>query len=133
MSVPTNQKLLIISGDVSTRRQIADLAEQWFTIHSTPDAQQALSFVASDASVAVVVADHSSGRTSGVAILERVRTIRDDVRRVLIAETDDFASLIVGLHSGAIEQLVHKPINSQALFQAIQPGVRTDKKKKLSA
>jgi DNA-binding response OmpR family regulator len=121
MAAYPNQKILVISSDVKLRRQVSDIAKEWFAVLSTADEREGLSRILSDARVTCVVTDHTTAHSNGVAVLEKVRASRPAARRVLLAEADDFASLIVGLHSGAIEYLVHKPISPVELRAALQP------------
>ena len=58
---------------------------------------------------------------NGLQILETARSMPPDVRRVMLTNYSDLASLVNGLHSGAIEHLVQKPANDAELVLAVAP------------
>jgi ActR/RegA family two-component response regulator len=47
--------------------------------------------------------------------------MRPDARRVLLTTYNDLASIVQGLHSGAIDRLVQKPFTPADLMLAIMP------------
>lgn len=80
-----------------------------------------LSWLEQFADVAVVATEHVLQTSSGVALLETARTMRPRARRVLMTSYHDLASIVGGLHSGAIERLVSKPFSHAELLNAVLP------------
>ena len=54
-------------------------------------------------------------------MLETAQRHAPDARRVLLTTYHDLASIVDGLHSGAIEKLVQKPFTVGELLSAILP------------
>ena len=49
-----------------------------------------------------------------------IDTLRPDVRRVMMTGHPDLSGIIQGLHSGAIDRLVHKPFTRDELLSAVR-------------
>ena len=69
----------------------------------------------------VVITEHVLRTATGVSLLESARTMRPAARRVLLTTYHDLASIVAGLHSGAIDRLVSKPFTVAELLHAILP------------
>jgi len=113
--------LLALDGDESVLRNIAGISGPHFETLTTRDPKRFMGWVSSYTNVAVVVTEHVLETAAGVALLEQVRMMRPSAKRVLLTTYHDLASIVQGIHSGAIDVLVQKPFTEVELLTAIRP------------
>ncbi|HSZ55371.1 MAG TPA: response regulator [Tepidisphaeraceae bacterium] len=116
-------KLLALDEDDSTLGQIARVASGHYSVMQLKSPSRALGLLEADPSIEVFVTEHVMRFGNGVELLETVRTMRPEVRRVMLTNYSDLAGIVLGLHSGAIQQLVQKPAGDLELLHAISPAV----------
>ena len=116
-------KLLALDEDESTLGQIARVASGHYSVMQLKSPSRALGLLEADPSIEVFVTEHVMRFGNGVELLETVRTMRPEVRRVMLTNYSDLAGIVLGLHSGAIQQLVQKPAGDLELLHAISPAV----------
>lgn len=113
--------LIALDGDDAVLRAIAQAAAPHYQAMTTTDPRRFLAWVENTPRVGAVVTEHVLRTASGVALLKTARTMRPDARRVLLTTYHDLASIVDGLHSGAIEHMVAKPFTAAELLAAILP------------
>jgi DNA-binding NarL/FixJ family response regulator len=69
--------------------------------------------------VAVLMVEQTTTHGSSIELLKLIQFIRPSIRRVLLANPDQLAEIIEGLHCGALERIVYKPIREDDLLAAI--------------
>jgi two-component system response regulator RegA len=116
-------KLLALDEDDSALAQIARVASGYYSVMQLKSPSRALGLLEADPSIEVFVTEHVMRFGNGVELLETVRTMRPEVRRVMLTNYSDLAGIVLGLHSGAIQQLVQKPAGDLELLHAISPAV----------
>lgn len=109
----------MLDEDAQALREIEQMASAWFNVITTRSPQKALTTLHSDASVAVLLTEQTLGKTSGLTVLRAAQTLRPAVRRVLMATAGQLALIIEGLHCGAVERVVYKPVRSHDLAAAL--------------
>jgi FixJ family two-component response regulator len=77
--------------------------------------------IESDPHIGAIITEQVMRSGDGVQLLETVRTLRPQVRRIVLTTYTDLAAIIHGLHSGAIQALVQKPIVDSELLAAVCP------------
>lgn len=116
-------KLIALDHDVSSLREIAATLTPWFDVLRFREPMKVMALVQSDdsSSIGAIVTEQVLPQASGVDLLESIRSLRPQIRRVLVSGYGDLASVIGGLHSGAIQALVHKPFSRATLLAAVLP------------
>ena len=114
--------LIALDGDEAVLRTIARAAAPYYQALVTRDARRFIAWLENTPGVAAILTEHVLQNASGVALLQSARTMRPKARRVLLTTYHDLASIVDGLHSGAIEHLVQKPFTPAELLQAIIPS-----------
>ena len=117
----SKHRLLALDGDDAVLKTISKIASPHFQVLVTRDPRTLLGWVENFKDVEVVVTEHVLQTSHGVSLLETVRTMRPDARRVLLTTYHDLASIVAGLHSGAIQQMVQKPFQPEELLSAVLP------------
>lgn len=118
--------LLALDGDDAVTKSISRIVAPYYQVLTTRDPRRLLAWLENTKNIAAVVTEHVLRTASGVALLESARTMRPNARRVLLTTYHDLASIVDGLHSGAIERLVQKPFTATELLAAILPEAQAD-------
>ena len=118
---PAKPRLLALDGDDAVLRVVSEFGCAYYTVHATRSARTLLAWMNTYEDVAVVLTEHVLAAAAGVALLETARTMRPGARRVLMTTYHDLASIVHGLHSGAIQKLIQKPFTPKELLAAILP------------
>ena len=113
--------LLALDEDESVLHLISKVASPHFHVLVTRDPRRWLGWLENYPRVAVVLTEHVLRTSNGVSLLETARTMRPAARRVLLTTYGDLAGIVAGLHSGAIERLVQKPLGPEELLRGIMP------------
>ena len=113
--------LIVLDGDDAVLKTVARIAGAYYHVRATRDSRTLLGWMQELALVEVIVTEHVLRTASGVSLLETARSCRPNARRVLMTTYHDLASIVAGLHSGAIERLVPKPFTPAEFLAAILP------------
>jgi len=116
------RKLVVLDADRRTLHDVCDVAKQWYDVLPTHDVRMAMAWLQNDRDVSVFVTEQVDHAFEGSSLLEKVRTLHPKVRRIVLTNYSDLSRLIEGLHNGAIERLVRKPIDRQEFLAAIAPS-----------
>ncbi|HSV29338.1 MAG TPA: response regulator [Candidatus Omnitrophota bacterium] len=115
-------RIIALAGATETVAAIRAIAAPFFDVLGTGDVRRALGWLKAHGDVAAVVADHRLTDASGVTLLAAVQQRWPAVQRVLLADIEDMAQVIAGLHCGAVQHVMHKPLQARELLQIIRPG-----------
>jgi ActR/RegA family two-component response regulator len=66
-----------------------------------------------------VMVDMSVVQVDAIKLLDSARGIRSSVRRILLTDFCDLNIIVQGLHTGAIERIVYKPIYAPEVLGAL--------------
>jgi DNA-binding NtrC family response regulator len=113
------QTLIALDDDVQTLDAVNEIAATRFKVVTTRNPQKALAVVRDEASSAVLIVALRLRGTTALAVLRAAQTLRPNIRRVVMAGPGNLAELIEGLHSGAVERIIYKPIRTAELLAAI--------------
>jgi two-component system response regulator RegA len=114
-------KLLALDEDEASLGQIARVVAGYYSVMQLKSPSRAIGLLEADPSIEVFVTEQVMRFGNGVELLETVRTMRPDVRRVILTNYSDLAGIVLGLHSGAIQHIVQKPAGDLELLHAIAP------------
>ena len=115
------RKLIVLDADQPVRTEVERIARSWYDVLSTAEPRQAKAWLTAHADIAVFVTDHTAQQFEGKSLLEQTKTEFPDIRRVVLTSYSDLSMLVHGLHNGAIQKLVQKPIDRNELAGAIVP------------
>jgi len=114
-------KLIALDQDDTVLRQVSRVFGGTFLVVQVRNPSRAIGLLDIDASIRAIVTEQVMRTADGVELLETVRTRRPDIRRVMLTTYTDLASIVAGIHSGAIQCLVQKPASDSELFAAVCP------------
>ena len=118
-SPTTKRKLVLLETDAVTVARVRRIAGALYDVCVEQQADRAEERVITDPSVAVLIAGASGDGSSAISVLERIRSARPDVLRVMLASPGHLGAVVQGLHSGAVERPAQKPVDDQELFTAL--------------
>lgn len=114
-------KLIALDQDDNVLRQVSRVFGGTFLVVQVRNPSRAIGLLDIDPNVRAIVTEQVMRSADGAELLETARTLRPDVRRVMLTTYTDLASIVAGIHSGAIQCLVQKPATDHELFAAICP------------
>lgn len=115
-----SQSILAVDDDVRTLDRISMILDSTHVVLATSDLNRALNWLRNDTTVSAVVVGQNLRAGKGADLLQAAQKLRPDARRILIACYSDLAHFVDGLHSGAIERTISKPIDASELLGLIR-------------
>lgn len=118
-SIP--RKLIVLDGDDDLALQAKRVFGGWLFVVPVRNPCRAIGMLEVDPSIQAIITEQVMRGANGVDLLDSIRTMRPDVRRVMLTSYSDLASIVGGLHSGAIQCLIQKPVTDAELLTAVCP------------
>jgi DNA-binding NtrC family response regulator len=116
--------LLALDNDDTVLRQIARVLAGQFHVLQVRQPLRAIGMLEAQRDIRVFITEQVMSTADGVELLETARTLRPDVRRIMLTTYTDLAAIVGGLHSGAVERLVQKPVSDAELLAVVCPELR---------
>jgi ActR/RegA family two-component response regulator len=116
-------KLLVLDQDENVLRQVGRVFGGYFVVVPVHTPHRAMGLLEGDPHIRVMITEQVMRAAQGVDLLEAVRARWPEVRRVMLTTYTDLASIVTGLHSGAVQVLVQKPASDDELLKAVCPEV----------
>lgn len=118
MSHPS-PKLIALDSNQEVLQAIVAVASPGFEVMKTSDLHRAMQWLEAEKEIAVVVAELLLSDGSGLELLMKAQKFQPSARRVLLTSFSELAPIIEGIHSGAIQLFVQKPLKAAELAAAI--------------
>jgi DNA-binding NtrC family response regulator len=115
-----SQSIVAVDNDVRTLDRIRTILEGTHTVWATADAKRALAWLQNDPTVIAVLVGHDLNGGQALGLLDAARNVRPEARRILIANYSDLANFVEGLHTGAIQRTISKPIDAAELMGLVR-------------
>lgn len=118
---PESPRVLIVDDEPDTCR-LLEMALQPVacTIRSAHSGKDALELLRKEKRVALVISDLYMPEMDGIRLLERVRQLSPDTRRILLTGQPDLRTALDALDRGVISRLVTKPWDMKKLQKTVQ-------------
>jgi DNA-binding NarL/FixJ family response regulator len=125
------QKVALRSHDGQTVRELRQILSAWCEMHQVADLKSIetlsnesispLTLIVEPAAALPTASPVTSGPNHEVIrFLASVRQRFPAMRRIVISDLQDLSATIHGLHSGAIDALLHRPFDSVSIFAALR-------------
>jgi DNA-binding NtrC family response regulator len=117
-------KLATMCNELSTVRAITAAVSSGFELALAGDAQTLQHILSKDPTPVAVMIDIATVQVDAIKMLETVRKECPAARRILLTDFCDLRIIVQGLHTGAIQRIVYKPIYQPELLGAlgVQPA-----------
>ena len=118
-------RLAIFCNELASIRCITDAASRHFELIWTQDAKSLRMAVEKEPAPTAVLVDNALAKNAAIDLLEQVRQARPDTARILLTDYCDLSLIVAGLHTGAVQKIVYKPIHPAELLSAVGPPALT--------
>ena len=116
-------KLLALDNDDEVLQQIARVIGGYYLVLQVRNPRRAMGLLEIDPDIRVFITEQVMRSADGVELLASVRSMRPDVRRIMLTTYTDLAAIVAGLHSGAVQCLVQKPVSDSELLGTVCPEI----------
>lgn len=129
------RKLVLLDSDEAAARQVSRVFGGAFIVIHVQNPRTVIGLLETDDAITGVITEQVLRCGAGLELLETVRSFRPKVRRVMLTSYSDMAAIVGGIHSGAIQSLLHKPAGDTELLTAMCPELaeRAAARRKASA
>ncbi|HTW93762.1 MAG TPA: response regulator [Tepidisphaeraceae bacterium] len=119
MTQGNRSKLVVLDQNMKVLYEISRVANPWMEPIVTSDPKEAMAHLEKDKEIKVFLTEQVLSNASGISLLDSIRSMRPDVRRVLMSDAAELRPIIEGLHSGTIGRLLYKPFQPSELLAAL--------------
>ena len=111
--------IILLLDDDALTRHITRLLGSAYVVAGARNARGAVAMIERDPQIAAVITEQAAGSGDAVESLEAIRLAHPQVRRIMLTSYNNLASIVHGLHSGAVQALVQKPVANEDLLAAL--------------
>lgn len=119
----SRRKIILLDGDDKIARQVSHVFGGTFHVVHVQNPRTVIGLMETDPTIIAVITEQVLRSGTGTDLLETVRSFRPQVRRVMLTGYSDLPAIVAGLHSGAVQSLLHKPAGDAELLMAVCPEV----------
>lgn len=112
-------KIVVLCVDLASVRAINAALCKTCDLVWAREAKGVLRLSGDDIAPAAVIIDNSVPQLNAIELLQNVHSSRKDVRRILVSDYCDLGLIVQGLHTGAVQSIVYKPIHAAELTAAV--------------
>jgi DNA-binding NarL/FixJ family response regulator len=112
-------RLVVLCVELASVRAITAAFHQTHDIAWACDANGAVALAIQEPAPIAVLVDNSVPQVPALEILKSVQDSCASARRILISDYCDLSLIVQGLHTGAVERIVYKPIEARELAAAL--------------
>jgi ActR/RegA family two-component response regulator len=116
---PKRNRLTVLCTDLASIRAITEGTSRFFDLLWTRDLNGLMVSLKADPTPVAAIVDHAVAHDKSIDLLNAIRTTFPRVRRILVSDYCDLGLIVQGLHTGAVERIVYKPIHAPELLGAI--------------
>jgi DNA-binding NtrC family response regulator len=109
-------------GILTALRQLIELSEETYQLHTFDKPREALSFVR-DNEVDLVLSDFLMPGMDGMELLHEVRVLRPEVTRIILTGYADKENAIRGVNEARLYALLEKPFDNNDLLIKLRNGL----------
>jgi response regulator RpfG family c-di-GMP phosphodiesterase len=112
-------KLAIFCTDFTTIRTVTASVSSVIELLWSRDAR-GLKDIADDTNdLAAVLVDITAAQDDAIQVLQSIKSLRPQVRRILLTDYCDLSIIVRGLHTAAVQTIVYKPLHVPELLAAV--------------
>jgi DNA-binding NtrC family response regulator len=112
--------VVVVDDDVRVHDRISNVLDSTHTVLTTSDPRRAMTWLQNDVSVVAVLVSQELKAAKALTMLQVAQKVRPEARRILIANYSELALFVEGLHSGAIQRTISKPIDAGELLSLVR-------------
>jgi DNA-binding NtrC family response regulator len=112
--------VVVVDDDVRVHDRISNVLDSTYTVLTTADPRKAMTWLQNDTSVSAVLVSQELKAAKALTMLQAAQKVRPEARRILIANYSDLALFVEGLHSGAVQRTISRPIDAGELLSLVR-------------
>ncbi|CAN5548802.1 hypothetical protein BH09PLA1_BH09PLA1_29520 [soil metagenome] len=114
-----HSKILVVYEDPATLKELL-AAANGLEFLPLRDRRQAVACVKAYPSLAAVIVEQVAEAKGFLETLQNVQAAQPTLRRVAVSDSSDLFSVIDGLHTGAIDAVLYRPVDARQLHAAVR-------------
>jgi len=122
-SIAMAEKILFVDDDPAVLEGYQRLLSKNFEIETASGAEQALSMLAADESIAVVVSDMRMPKIDGAQFLAKVMVKFPEAIRIMLTGNSDLAAAMRAVNEGNIYRFLTKPCDKEELVRSLEAAL----------
>ncbi|HVT90615.1 MAG TPA: hypothetical protein VHD56_17300 [Tepidisphaeraceae bacterium] len=111
--------LIVVCVDLKTVGTIVNATSRSYDLLWARDINAIRTMLDSGAAPHALLIDNAVPQIAALEVLQIAQKSHGQVKRVLISDYCDLSLIVQGLHTGAVERIVYKPITSAELIAAL--------------
>jgi DNA-binding NtrC family response regulator len=115
-------KALVVFENPATLRELTTSAAGRLEILPLRDRRQAVATIKAYADIIAVIVEQTAQPKLFLEVLQNLQAAHPGVRRIVVANSSDLFCVIEGVHTGAIDAVVYRPIDARQLLPAVLGG-----------
>jgi two-component system probable response regulator PhcQ len=115
----TKTKIIVVETQIASLKEMEAKLSPYHVVVGTSQLDRALPLLRSERDAAAIVVSTAKG-ADVLAVLESARQERPAVLRILLTEFEDLTTIVEGLHSGAVQRVVSRPLQFVELLGVIR-------------
>lgn len=115
-----SQSIIAVDNDSRSLDRIRIILDSTHVVLGTSDPKRAVAWLQNDTTISAVIVAQALPNGASLELLRRAQELRPNARRILIASYADLAQFVDGLHSGAIQRTISKPIDAAELVNLVR-------------
>jgi len=115
-----SHSIIVVDDDVRSLDKVRIILDCTHNVLASADPNRAVAWLRGNQSVSAIIVAQTLGGGKALDLLGSAQNIRPEVRRILIASYSDLAIFVEGLHSGAIQRTISKPIDATELLGLVR-------------
>jgi DNA-binding NarL/FixJ family response regulator len=120
MNPSRKPRAIVVTRDPAVLRELIAAGHPSVEFIGTQDAAQVRAMLKQELAPIAVIAEYSAGSHGVFELLLNVRTSHPQVRRMVVTDFADMSLVVEGLHSGAIDAVLYRTVDSTELRSALR-------------
>jgi response regulator RpfG family c-di-GMP phosphodiesterase len=112
-------KLAIFCTDFQTIRTLTTSVSSLIELLWSRDPRGLKDIAADSTDLAAVLVDIAAAQDDAIQVFQSIKSLRPQVRRILLTDYCDLSIIVRGLHTEAVQTIVYKPVYVPELLAAV--------------
>ena len=112
-------RIILFTHDFATVRAVSEAVGRGTDVLHTRDPGGFESLARQDPAPVALLVDNAVTTVNPIEMLQKLAAIRPRAKRILLSDYCDLGIIVQGLHTGAVQQIVYRPIYPPELLAAL--------------
>lgn len=114
-------RIIVLCADPAAVRPINSALSRNCDMVWAREARGVIRLAGDESSPAAIIIDNTVPQVNAIELFQEIKKACPTARRILVSDYCDLGLIVQGLHTGAIQSIVYKPINAAELTAALGP------------